>query len=161
MTVTLCVAGGSEGDGAECAWCADSVGGLGVLEKLYVCPEFKFEMMVVRGRCAGDNGDGAHGVGDPIGVGEHIEAPDGVSHHVNNEDLGKAFERQTVDTRAQSLLDGADRAFDFSNMAVGGDHVDVDGVDVVADVRKLGIDVKVANPETTTGVQLDNRQNFS
>ena len=63
--------------------------------------------MVVRWRYAGDDGDGAHGVGDPVGVGEHIEAPDGVRHHVDNENLGEAFERQTVDSHAQTFLDCA------------------------------------------------------
>ncbi|KAI2491007.1 hypothetical protein MHU86_23575 [Fragilaria crotonensis] len=61
---------------------------------------------------------------------------------------------------AETLLNRTDGAFDFTDVAVGGDSIHVDGANVVADAVKFVVGVDVADGEAARAVDVDDRLEF-
>jgi hypothetical protein len=72
---------------------------------------------------------------------------------VTNEQFGEASEREAMYARAEALFDGSDRAFNFANVAISRDNVQLNGPKVVTDTLKFVISVHVADVETAVLVQ--------
>lgn len=125
MVVAVRVAGWGEGNGAEGAG-SDGVGRGMILKKLDIGAKFETKRRVVGRRDAGHDGKRAQGRGDAVVGGEQVEAAHGVGHHVNDHEFGQALERKTVDGGPEALLDGANGALNFPNVAVGGNDIKVD-----------------------------------
>ena len=159
IIVPLGVPRGREGDCAQRAG-VESVGWVRVCEQLHVGAKFESHGVEIGGCDPGDEGNGTQGRRDTSRRGEHVEATDNVGHHVYHEDFGKPFERQTVNTRAEALLDRANRPLNFADVTVSRDHIHVNGVKRVADASELVVNMKVADPETTAVIELDDSGNF-
>jgi hypothetical protein len=91
-----------------------------------------------------------------MGGREHVEAADDIRHHVHNQERGKPFEREAMNAGTQPLLDGADGALDFADVAVSGDYVEVNWLECTAEALKLTVGMNVDDSETAAGVHLDN-----
>lgn len=77
----LCVTGGTESNGTECAG-VRCVGGVVVIKNLNVTAKLEAHGIEIWARHTGDNGGGAKGVRDTRRPRELVEAPDDLSDHV-------------------------------------------------------------------------------
>jgi hypothetical protein len=96
----------------------------------------------------------------PLGLREHVEAADGISDHVDNQELRRRFERQTMDDERSALLTVRMERSISPTWLSAATTSNVDRVNVVADTFKLGINVKIADAETTAGVEFDDCDDF-
>ena len=117
--------------------------------------EFNAQFGKIRGGNASDEGCGAKGSGDAVGPGKLVEIADNVGNQVMDEKTRKAAKRKAVDTGPQTFFHRADRSFNLTDVAVGGDDVEGNRKDVVANAIKFIIGVDVTNVETTGGVCLE------
>ena len=92
VVVALCVTGWAEGNGAHGPG-AGSVGGFAVFKDLGVGPELNAHIVVVGLADAGDNGCGAHRLGNAIFARKLVEAAYGIRHHMAYHELWEAFKR--------------------------------------------------------------------
>jgi hypothetical protein len=103
---------------------------------------------------------GLNGVGYSVRVGEHVEAANGICHHVDNQELRRRFGMANHGRQhRRSLTVRMERSIS-ADVAVGSDSINIDRVNVVADAFKLGVNVKVADAETTAGVEFDDCDDF-
>jgi hypothetical protein len=84
-----------------------------------------------------------------------VQTPDHVSNHVSNKQLWEPFERQTVNTRAETLLDCAYGPLDLADMAVSGDGIHLNGTNAVTDAFELLVGVYILHDEATVTVKLN------
>lgn len=108
-----------------------------------------------QGGDTGDEGERAHESGYAFGGREHVEAPDSVSHHVDNQELWDAFERETMHSGAKALLNGTDGSLDFADVTVGGDNVKVHGVEGLPNALKFLVGMQGTDVETTSFIKAD------
>jgi hypothetical protein len=66
-----------------------------------------------------------------------------------------------MNTGAETLLEGADGALNFPNVAVGGNDVHGGRQNIATDTLELTVSVQVAHSETTAGVELDHSKGFA
>jgi len=78
-----------------------------------------------------------------------------MGNHVVKEQFREPFVRQAVGTGTKAFFDGPYGPFDFTDMTVGGNNVDVDGEESSANAFELVVAVDAGNVETTAGVGLD------
>jgi hypothetical protein len=76
-------------------------------------------------------------------------------HQVFNEKTWKAFEGEAMDARAKALLDGPDRAFDLTDVAVGGNDVCMNRKEVGSDAFEFMIAVEIGDMETPVCIVAD------
>ena len=96
--------------------------------------------------------EGGLSVCDAVGGRERVEAADDVRHHVHNHESGKPLERKAMSAGTQALLDGANGALDFSDVAVSGDYVEVNGVECTMEALKVTVCMDINNRKTAAGV---------
>ncbi len=91
---------------------------------------------------------------------EVIQTADNIRDHVTEHELGKASERETVDARAEAILDSANGAFNFTNVTVGSDNVHFAWSNGLADAFKFGVSMDILDEKATVTVKLEKRGNF-
>ena len=136
------------------------VGRGNVIKQLDVTAKFNPHGGVVRAWSTSDNRRGAERIRDAIRPGEEVEAADNFGNQRTNQKSGKAAKRKAVNIRAETLFDGANRAFNFTNVAVGSDDVDVDGGESCPEGAKFVVAVDIHDLETTGGVEFDHLAEF-
>ena len=74
---------------------------------------------------------------------------------MSHEEFRESTERKAVSRGANALLDRTDRPFDFADVAVGRDKVEVCRMEEIAHAGKLHVRVDVHHGKTAAGVKLD------
>ena len=92
---------------------------------------------------------------------KEVETANGVSNHGVDQQFGEAFERETMHTRTEALLDCADRPLHFANVTVGRDNVHGNRKHGGAKAFEFGICVDVADDEAAGVVQVENGPDFA
>ena len=120
-----------------------------VFEQLNIGAELQAHPMIVRSTNPGDNGVRAEGIRDAMFPWELIEASDGVSDHVADEEARQTTERQTVCAGSEPFLHSTNGTLDLANVAVGGDDVQGNGEQFGTSALELVVPMDVSDRETT------------
>jgi hypothetical protein len=120
---------------------------------LDIAPEFESKLIKVRERSSSNKASRADGIRDTLLPRKLVQVADDIVDHVTNEQFGEASEREAMDARTEALFDGSDRAFNFANVAISRNNVQLDGPKLVTDALKFMISMHVANIKTAVLVQ--------
>ena len=89
---------------------------------------------------------------------EHVKAMNNVGHHGDQQQLGKAVERETVRAGTRALLDRPVGSFDFCDMTVGSHNFHVNGGHVRPDALEFMVAMNVADLKSAKGVGGNDRE---
>ena len=88
---------------------------------------------------------------------ELIQTADHIIDHVKEHELGEASERETVDARAEAVLDSANRALKVTD---GSDDVHFNWANGLAYAFKFGVSMDILDQKVAVTVKLENHGNF-
>jgi hypothetical protein len=159
MVIPLGIAGGREGNGTHGAR-PDGVGRVNIFKKLNIGAKFKAHVVVVGGGAPVTMETGLRVVDTPCVAGNMLRQRTTFGNHVNNEKFGQPLKRQTMNARAEPVFDGPNGALDFANVAVGGNHIKVDGENGGTETVKLVVGMDSSDSETATVVQFDDSKDL-
>jgi hypothetical protein len=151
---SLGITGGTDGNGAHGAG-VGGVGGIVVVINLGVAAKFNTHGVEIRAWLSCDKSGGAESVRDAGWPWKLVETADNVCDHVADEKFGEAAVGEAVSASAEGLLDGANGTFDFANVTIRGNDVEMDGGKSKACALKFLVPVDVNNVETADGVKVD------
>jgi hypothetical protein len=89
-----------------------------------------------------------------------VETAENLGDNRFQENEGEAAERETVGKRAEPLLDGAYGSFDFSDVSIGSNNVEMNRGKVGSNGGKFMVTVNIGDGKTADGIKIDDTAEF-